>query len=123
MLFDISDLDPRGEALDAAVEIPPFPWEGGEVVSCDPARFVGRLTPTRRGIELTGTYSTVVHQMCSRCLTTFARPLEERVLQDLSAEVAQAGPGAWRKGAGRWGKYGIMKVAGGRVRKSISMNN
>ena len=31
MLFDISELDPRGVGLDFTVEVPPFPWEGGEI--------------------------------------------------------------------------------------------
>jgi len=78
MLFDISELDPRGVGLDYTVEIPPFLWEGGDTIECEPASLVGRLTPTRRGIELTGRWRARVHQHCSRCLAPFARPVEER---------------------------------------------
>ncbi len=76
MLFDISELDPQGVGLDYTVEIPPFPWEGGETITCDPASLVGHLKPTRRGIEMAARCSTVVHQRCSKCLAPFARPLE-----------------------------------------------
>ena len=76
MLLDLSELDPRGMGLDTTVEIPPFAWEAGEKVSCDPAHLVGGIKPTRRGIELAGHISTVVHQHCFRCLAAFDRPLE-----------------------------------------------
>lgn len=91
MLFDISELDERGIGLDYTIEIPPFPWEGGEVVTCDPAALVGHLRPTRRGIELTARCSTVVHQRCSRCLSPFARPLEAQFRLFLLPPPAEEG--------------------------------
>lgn len=78
MLFDISDLDPRGADVEGTVEIPPFSWEGDETVHCRPAPLVGRLTPTRRGIELVARFETVARVRCVRCLAEFDKPLEGR---------------------------------------------
>lgn len=76
MLLDISELDPRGVALDVTVEVPGFAGESGEPVTCDPAHLTGRLKPTRRGIELDAHFETVVHQSCSRCLAGVDAPVD-----------------------------------------------
>jgi uncharacterized protein len=76
MLFDISDLAPGGVAIDATITIPPFPWEGGQMVACDPARLSGQIRPTSRGVELRGRYGTKARLVCDRCLTGFDLPLE-----------------------------------------------
>jgi len=76
MLFDISDLAPGGVAIEAAIPIPPFSWEGGQGVACDPARLRGSIRPTGRRVELRGRYGTKVRLVCDRCLTGFDLPLE-----------------------------------------------
>ncbi|MCU0230772.1 MAG: DUF177 domain-containing protein [Acidobacteria bacterium] len=76
MLFDISDLAPGGVAVDATVPIPPFLWEGGQMIACAPARLTGHLRPTSRGVELRGRYDTKAQLVCDRCLTRFDLPLE-----------------------------------------------
>lgn len=75
MLFDISDLDPRGVGLDQTIELEPFEWEGGDLVRTDPIRLIGRIKPTRRGLELVARYETVAHLPCARCLKALDRPL------------------------------------------------
>lgn len=92
MLFNISELDPRGVGLDCTVEIPPFEWEAGDTVSCEPAHLVGTMKPTRRGIELVGQYATIAHLHCARCLAAFDMPLDEKFrlfLQPLPEEGAE----------------------------------
>ncbi len=91
MLFDISDLAPGGVAIDATVPIPPFPWEGGQVVACEPARLSGQLRPTSRGVELRGRYGTKAHLVCDRCLTGFDLPLEGEFRLFLVAQVGAEG--------------------------------
>lgn len=76
MLFDVSELTPEGAVLDHMVEIPPFPWEGGEVVRCDPAHLAGRIRLTRRGYEFRGAFTTVAHLTCARCLRPCECPLK-----------------------------------------------
>lgn len=78
MLFDISELDPRGVGLDCTVEVPRFKGSGGDDIACDPARLVGHLGPTQRGIELSGRFETVAHLECARCLGGFELPLSEK---------------------------------------------
>ncbi len=77
MLFDISDLAPGGIDIDVTVDIPPFDWEGGQAVVCDPARLTGRIRPTSRGIELRGRYGTTAHLVCGRCLGRFDLQIED----------------------------------------------
>ncbi len=72
MLIDISQLDRRGTRLGVQVEIEPFAWDGGQTVTCGPARLDGILKPTRRGIELTARVDTTATLTCTRCLEPFA---------------------------------------------------
>lgn len=76
MILNISDLPPAGVRFGQDVEIPPFSWEGGDVVSCRPVRTEGSLRRTRRGIELKARFSTTAHLHCARCLTAFDRNVE-----------------------------------------------
>ncbi len=95
MLFDLGDLDARGVALDHVIRIPPFPWEGGEVVACDPAAFRGRIRRTRRGVELVATFETVVHLHCSRCLAPLDLSLGRRFRLFLLPNLGEATGAAW----------------------------
>lgn len=90
MLFDISDLAPGGIDVDLTIEIPPFAWEGGQMVACDPARLSGRLRPTSRGVELRGRFGTTAHLVCGRCLNRFDLPIEDEFRLFLLPLAAEA---------------------------------
>ena len=101
MLFDLSDLDPRGVELDRVVAVPPFAYEGDDV-ECGPVRLVGTLRPTRRGIEFAAEFETVAKLRCSRCLAPVELSLGERFrlflvpppaeAEDEAGRVAHRGP-------------------------------
>ena len=89
MLFDLSDLDPRGVELDRVVAVPPFAYEGDDV-ECGPVRLVGTLRPTRRGIEFAAEFETVAKLRCSRCLAPVELSLGERFRLFLVPPPAEA---------------------------------
>ena len=76
MLIDISQLDERGVRLDVRLDVEPFAWEVGQIVSCGPARLAGFIKPARRGMELTATMKTVATLACMRCLEPFSTAVE-----------------------------------------------
>ncbi len=78
MLFDISELDSQGVWLDHTVELPPFSWEGGVDVSCDPVLLTGQLRPSSRGVEFDGRFEAHARLCCTRCLAPLERDLAAR---------------------------------------------
>lgn len=99
MLLDISDLDPGGLEFDQKVDLEPFAWEGGDLVRTDSTRIVGRIKPTRRGLELVARFTTVAHVECARCLAPVDRPMDREFRLFLLPPLAPSpGPKPGRSG-------------------------
>lgn len=76
MLINISELDPRGCAIDAQIEVPAFVWDGGQDVVVSPVAFSGSLRRRGDRVELEGRFHTDAEFICIRCLEPVTRRVE-----------------------------------------------